>query len=416
MKKCKLGDLFKIKQGYAFKSEKYLPYSKYRLCTLGNFDSNNDFQYNDSQATYYSNDFPKEFILNEGDLILPLTEQTVGLFGNSAFVPHTDDYVFVLNQRVGKIAPYEEQADIIYLHYLLSTELVRKQIEATSSGTKQRNTSPEKMYDVDTWVPNIKEQQQIGEVLHNFELKIQLNNRIICELEAMAKTIYDYWFTQFDFPNAEGKPYRLSGGVMVWNEEIKKEIPDWWKVGSFYDIASFINGLACQKYRPKNEKDKMPVVKIKEMKEGFSKETEYVRTSIPDKNKIDDGDILFSWSVSLEVMIWCAGKSGLNQHIFKVVPNKNYSSMFVYQSLRAYIINFVNMALSRKTTMGHITTDHLLQSRIIIPDHNILTRFAIATESLYKQYILNKSENLELRSIRDFLLPMLMNGQVTIKS
>ena len=127
MNKCKLGDLLYIKQGYAFKSEKYVECSKYRLCTLGNFDSNNDFKFNDEKATYYSDDFPKEFLLNEGDLVLPLTEQTPGLFGNSAFIPNTSDYQFVLNQRVGKVIA-KDNADIVYLHYLLSTKLVRDQI------------------------------------------------------------------------------------------------------------------------------------------------------------------------------------------------------------------------------------------------------------------------------------------------
>lgn len=413
IRKCKLGDLLYIKQGYAFKSKKYISRSKYRLCTLGNFDANNGFKFNNEKATYYPEDFPKEFLLKEGDLVLPLTEQTIGLFGNSAFIPHTDEYSFVLNQRVGKVCA-KDSADIVYLHYLLSTELVREQIEATASGTKQRNTSPEKIYDVDVWAPSKEEQERIGAFLHCFELKIQ-NNAYICnELEGAAKTLYDYWFTQFDFPNAEGKPYRSSGGAMEWNKQLKREIPKGWNVGNLYSIADPINGLACQKYRPKEGETALPVVKIKEMHEGINEDTESVSINIPDKHKIFDGDILFSWSATLEVMYWFGGDAGLNQHIFKVVPINGYSKEFVYHQFSAYVINFVRMAEARKTTMGHITTDHLDQSRIVLPPAEVVQAFSEIVAPIHKMIGHCRNENRELTKLRDWLLPMLMNGQATI--
>ena len=412
--KCKLGDLLYIKQGYAFKSEKYVERSQYRLCTLGNFDNNNDFKYNDEKAVYYPEDFPKDFLLNEGDLVLPLTEQTVGLFGNSAFIPHTDNFSFVLNQRVGKVIA-KDCADIVYLHYLLSTSLVRNQIEATASGTKQRNTSPEKIYDVDVWVPDKTTQEEIGAFLHKFELKIQNNTQVCRELEAMAKTFYDYWFTQFDFPNAVGKPYRSSGGEMVWNDQLKREIPKGWDVGNLYAIADPINGLACQKHRPKENEKALPVVKIKEMHEGITEETELVSVNIPEKYKIFDGDILFSWSATLEVMYWFGGDAGLNQHIFKVVPINGYSKEYVYHQFSSYVINFVKMAEARKTTMGHITTDHLEQSRIVLPPSEIVQAFSEIVEPIHEKIGQCQKENRELIKLRNWLLPMLMNGQATVE-
>ena len=177
MKKCKLGDLFKIQQGYAFKSEKYQKSGRYVLCTLGNISSENNFKYDLKKANYYSDDFPNNFILNEGDLIMPLTEQTFGLFGNTAFVPHTENFQFVLNQRVGKIIPNGD-VDKYYLHYLLSTNSVRDQIEATATGTSQRNTSPNNIYDVVVWVPEYDKQKQIGKILYDIEKKINNNNAI----------------------------------------------------------------------------------------------------------------------------------------------------------------------------------------------------------------------------------------------
>ena len=201
---------------------------------------------------------------------------------------------------------------------------------------------------------------------------------------------------------------------MVWNEELKREIPDGWEVGNLYDIAEFINGLACQKFRPIDEVHKLPVIKIGEMHNGIRTETEWARDDVPEKNKIDNGDILFSWSATLETMIWNMGKGVLNQHIFKVIPKK-YNKYYVYQQLSAYIINFIKMAETRKTTMGHITTDHLKQSRIPLPPSKISNKYGATVNSIFEKYLQCSEENQELASLRDFLLPMLMNGQVTFK-
>lgn len=232
MKKCKLGELLKIKHGYAFKSENYVKHSKYALVTLANISETNNFQIHKEKTTYYGVEFPEDFILRTGDLIMPLTEQVIGLFGNSAFVPCIDNLTFVLNQRVGKVVPKKGKADKYFLHYLLSTKSVREQLEYRASGTRQRNISPNDVYDVEVFVPEYKIQRKIGEVLYKLEEKVNNNDRIIAELESMAKTIYDYWFLQFEFPNEEGKPYKSSGGKMVWNEELKREIPEEWANGT----------------------------------------------------------------------------------------------------------------------------------------------------------------------------------------
>lgn len=415
MNKCKLGDLFYIKQGYAFKSEKYVSHSNYILCTLANFSESNNFKFFSEKATYYPDEFSHEFILCENDLIIPLTEQVVGLFGNTAFVPKTEGFQFVLNQRVGKIIPYEEKADKLFLHYLLSTQLVRDQIEATASGTKQRNTSPDKIYDVTVWVPNIDQQRIIGRYLYSLEQKCNVNNKICSELETMAKILYDYWFVQFDFPDENGNPYRTSGGEMEWNEQLKREIPKGWKVGNLYSIADFINGLACQKFRPKDGERAIPVIKIKEMHDGITAETEQVSENIPSKHKISDGDILFSWSATLEVMYWYGGSGGLNQHIFKVNPKSYFPKEYVYEQLSSYIVNFVKMAEARKTTMGHITTDHLEQSKIPLSPESLIKQFKERIYPIHLKIGQTKQENRELTKLRDWLLPMLMNGQARVE-
>lgn len=139
-------------------------------------------------------------------------------------------------------------------------------------------------------------------------------------LEEMAKTIYNYWFVQFDFPDKNGNPYKSSGGKMQ-NISDFGIAPSDWKTGNLYDIANFINGLACQKYRPNENESSLPVIKIREMHEGISVDSERVKADLPQNNIVNTGDILFSWSASLEVQRWAGTTGGLNQHIFKVIPN-----------------------------------------------------------------------------------------------
>ena len=184
MKKVKLGELLRIKHGFAFKSVNYVEKSPYALVTLGNISGSNNFQFNPEKTTYYGAAFPDEFKLETDDLIMPLTEQVVGLFGNSAFIPEMPGIQFVLNQRVGKVIPYEDKADKYYLHYLLSTELVREQLEYRASGTQQRNISPTDVYDVTVFVPDIEEQRKIGKLLYSIEQKVNANNRINDNLAA----------------------------------------------------------------------------------------------------------------------------------------------------------------------------------------------------------------------------------------
>lgn len=133
---------------------------------------------------------------------------------------------------------------------------------------------------------------------------------------------------QFDFPDENGKPYKSSGGKMVWNEKLRKYIPEGWHCGSLLDIAEYTNGLACQKFRP-IDNNYLPVIKIKEMRDGITSETERVRSDINDDVKVYDGDVLFSWSASLEIMLWAYGKGGLNQHIFKVTSKNGYPQLLL---------------------------------------------------------------------------------------
>lgn len=414
-KRYKLGELLSIKHGWAFKSENYVKDGKTALVTLRNISEDSRFVFDVNKTTYYGGEYPEEYNLNEGDLIIPLTEQVVGLLGNSAFVPNFSDIKFVLNQRVGKVQEKYEKIDKIFLKYLLSTTTVRTQMEYRASGTKQRNISPKDIYDIEVYIPELVIQKYIGRILYNLDKKIQINNQINQELEAMAKTLYDYWFVQFDFPDQNGKPYKSSGGKMVYNQELKRQIPEGWGVDSLWNIANFYNGLAMQKYRPDtNEDDYLPVIKIREMMNGFSKDTEKARLDIPTEAVVERGDILFSWSATLEVIIWGKERGALNQHIFKVTSDTCPKS-FIYFELKSYLKVFKAIAELRKTTMGHITQDHLKQAKIVVPPIEIISKLDAKLQPIMLKQQILENQNQELTQLRDWLLPMLMNGQVKVE-
>lgn len=302
--------------------------------------------------------------------------------------------------------------NIDFIKYMLELSLAHFKSQAQGSQTKFLTIQILNSFSI----PDISLDEQIKTVgpLVVLDKKINNNNNACAELEAMAKTLYDYWFVQFDFPDENGKPYRISGGAMEWCKELGREVPKGWKVGNLYDIADYINGLACQNFRPAEGEESLPVIKIKEMHDGITLDTERVSARIPEKNIINDGDILFSWSATLEAMYWTGGKGGLNQHIFKVVPKAPYQKEFVYNQLSSYIINFVKMAEARKTTMGHITSDHLQQSRIVLPPVPVLRQFHDEVSAQHQMIIKCRKENRELEKLRDWLLPMLMNGQAFI--
>lgn len=301
-----------------------------------------------------------------------------------------------------------------YLYYYLKSDLGQKYLLNNSSASAQSALNQDNLKKLPIYFPSYKIQDAIVDVVTPLDDKIELNNRINAQLEQMAKTLYDYWFVQFDFPNAEGKPYKSSGAEMVYSVVLKREIPKGWEVKSLYQIANFINGLACQKFRPENENDDyLPVIKIREMNDGISSNTERVRINIPSKNIINDGDVLFSWSATLDVKIWCEGKAALNQHIFKVTSDKYPRSFYYFETLN-YLQHFKMMAELRKTTMGHITIDHLKDSFIPIPPIELIAELDKKLNILLEKIVSNKKQNQQLSQLRDWLLPMLMNGQVTV--
>ena len=295
-----------------------------------------------------------------------------------------------------------------FIYYLLKCIPLERLDTGSANPTLNRNYA----HLLNVKAPKPALQKKISEVLAALDTKIDLNHRINAELEALAKTIYDYWFVQFDFPDAKGRPYKTSGGKMVWNDVLKREIPEGWEVGSLWGIAQYTNGLAMQKHRPEGD-EYLPVIKIREMSDGFSSDTERASPSIPVRIIVENGDVLFSWSATLLVQIWSRGRGALNQHIFKVT-SKRYPRSFYYFELVNYLHHFKMMAEKRKTTMGHITLDHLRQSLVTIPSLQLIKALDQKLEPMFEQQIGLNEQNQELIKLRDWLLPLLMNGQVRV--
>ena len=302
-----------------------------------------------------------------------------------------------------------------FIYLFFQSHFFKKQISRLISGSAQPQLPISILETVSIPQLTLDEQKEIIFNIKSIDHKIQINNQINRELEDMAKTLYDYWFVQFDFPDQNGKPYKSSGGKMVCNPELKREIPEGWGVDSLWNIANFYNGLAMQKYRPDtNGDDYLPVIKIREMMNGFSKDTEKARLDIPTEAVVERGDILFSWSATLEVIIWGKERGALNQHIFKVTSD-TYPKSFIYFELKSYLKVFKSIAELRKTTMGHITQDHLKQAKIVVPPIEIISKLDAKLQPIMLKQQILENQNQELTQLRDWLLPMLMNGQVKVE-
>ena len=169
-----------------------------------------------------------------------------------AIVTNSDCSDFVVSTKLMVLRKFNEKVDSSYFYYCLTNQPFLDILQRRAEN--RIGSFPQITYDLLANyafpIPPLKEQERISKIIANIDRKIELNRQINDNLEAMAKQLYDYWFVQFDFPNEEGKPYKASGGAMVWNEKLKREIPQGWHCGTLLDIAEYTNGMACQKYRP----------------------------------------------------------------------------------------------------------------------------------------------------------------------
>ncbi|KHS70063.1 hypothetical protein RC79_17775 [Pectobacterium brasiliense] len=352
----------------------------------------------------------EEDYLKKGDIIFVRSNGNKALVGRSLYIDR--DVKSLFSGFCIRARPKTDDFHPLFLAYFSKTERFGSSINSVA-GTNINNLNQNILGNVEIPFYSKGIQKSIVDVLSSIDKKIEINNRIKAELESMAKTLYDYWFVQFDFPDANGKPYKTSGGKMVYNATLKRGIPAGWGISTLWKIAKYTNGLAMQKYRADGD-EYLPVIKIREMNNGISVDTERARLDLPKDVIINDGDVLFSWSATLDVKIWSQGQGALNQHIFKV-SSADYPKSFYYFELLNYLRHFKMIADLRKTTMGHITLEHLKQAYICLPPMKLLKELDNSISDIFDIKIALNKENSELSLLRDWLLPLLMNGQVTVK-
>ena len=297
-------------------------------------------------------------------------------------------------------AKAKEGNDNEYLYYLLSS----LNLNHHHIGGAQPLMTQDIIGRIEVIVPQKEEEQRrIASILSSLDRKIELNNKINADLEEMAQAIFKNWFVDFE-PFKDGKFVDSELGM----------IPEGWKVGRLTEIASYMNGLAMQKFPPENNEDSLPVLKIKELGQGFcGTDSDRCSCNIKDECKIHNGDVIFSWSGTLLVDVWCGGDCGLNQHLFKVT-SKDYPKWFYYYWTKHHLQEFIHIAKDKAVTMGHIKRGHLEEAMVAIPDNDSIEKAHELFEPILSKMISLRLESSRLSLLRDTLLPRLMSGELEV--
>lgn len=293
-----------------------------------------------------------------------------------------------------------------YLYYFYDVIKWKK----TSGSTIDRLYN-ENILGAEIYYPDMATQKQIVNTLSLLDSKIENNNKIISTLESLAKTIYDYWFLQFEFPNEDGKPYKSSGGKMVWNDELKREIPEGWKVKSYSKLGKLLMGQSPKSDSYNNEGIGYPLINgAAELREDSVAISKY--TSNPTRVS-QIGDLLFCIRATIGNLQFGQAEYCLGRGVASYRPNSKKHIEYLY-FVTNDILAVYNKILTGSIIVG-ISKDDLLQQPILTTNESIINAFSETVHPMFETIANLKKENQELASLRDFLLPMLMNGQVTFK-
>ena len=344
----------------------------------------------------------KKCIAQKGDIIV--THR--GTLGQIVYVPKNSKYdKYVISQSQFRFRCKKDLVDVPYLVYYFHTREGQHKILANASqvGVPALARATSTFRRIEICLPPLAIQRRIASILSSLDRKIELNNKINADLEEMAQAIFKNWFVDFE-PFKDGKFVDSELGM----------IPEGWKVGRLTEIASYMNGLAMQKFPPENNEDSLPVLKIKELGQGFcGPDGDRCSCNIKDECKIHNGDVIFSWSGTLLVDVWCGGDCGLNQHLFKVT-SKEYPKWFYYYWTKHHLQEFIHIAKDKAVTMGHIKRGHLEEAMVAIPDNDSMEKAHELFEPILSKMISLRLESSRLSLLRDTLLPRLMSGELEI--
>lgn len=313
-----------------------------------------------------------------------------------------------------------------YLYYWLTAHepMLLSKVEHTGIGAGKLDTAVLKALPVE--VPPVEEQRAIAHILGTLDDKIELNRRSNETLEAMARTLFKAWFVDFEpvrakmegrwqrgqsLPGLPAHLYDTFPDRLIESE--LGEIPEGWEMRSLDSIANYLNGLALQKFPPESETEFLPVIKIAQLRAGNTNGADKASTQIKPEYVVVDGDVLFSWSGSLEVEVWNGGRGALNQHLFKVTSNE-VPKWFYFFATRQHLSDFRAIAAGKATTMGHIQRKHLTDARIAVAPPESMKKFDAVIASQFDQLVSNAQQSRSLAQLRDTLLPKLISGELRI--
>ena len=400
-----------------------------------NYPSKSDFFANEycvflntGNITKNGFDFSKlDFITEEKDKSLrkgkvkidDIILTTRGTVGNVALVTESIKYP---NMRINSgmvIIRSKKDFTPLFLNTFFRSELFKKQALTNGSGSAQPQLPISALKNISIPKLDKKTQAKITSVLSALDEKIALNNQINATLEQMAKTLYDYWFVQFDFPDDNGKPYKSSGGEMVYNETLKRDIPKGWEVKKLSEIAKTGSGGTPKSTVKEYYQDgTIPWINSGEVNNSIIVQTSNFITGLGLK---ESSAKLFPKNTILLAMYGAtAGKASLltfeattNQAICAIMPNDEKYLIFLKTKIEQMYNYLVN--LSSGSARDNLSQDKIKELQISIPTDELLEKFHLATRTMYEKIIVNSKENSELIKLRDWLLPMLMNGQVTVQ-
>jgi type I restriction enzyme S subunit len=304
--------------------------------------------------------------------------------------------------------------DLKYLYHLVKYVGLNHLKDGTSNPTLSRDSFGAQLFPL----PPLAEQKAIAAVLGALDDKIELNRRMNATLEAMARSLFQSWFVDFDpVRRRKDEGGRIKNEISPlfpdsFQESELGQIPNGWEVHSLNEIAHYLNGLALQKYPP-GDGPTLPVIKIAQLRKDDSCGADRCNTKLPTEYIVQDGDVLFSWSGTLAVELWGGGPGGLNQHLFKVT-SPEFPKWFYYLWTLFHLDDFRLIAAAKATTMGHIQRSHLTAAKVLVPQRPLLYAITGIVSPLIEQIVANKQQSRTLTTLRDTLLPKLLSGELRV--
>ncbi len=321
------------------------------------------------------------------------------------------------NQAYCNVVIDEDKANYEYIYYFLKTQY--QELRNLSSGVRE-NLNSNDIKNFEVRLPGeLKTQINIAKILSDLDKKIELNNKINTELEAMAKLIYDYWFVQFDFPDVKGKPYKSSGGKMVYNEALKRDIPDEWMDKELEEVLTVVRGASPRPIKDFISDTGLPWIKISDATKTESrfilKTKQFIKLEGEACTRVLQSDtLILSNSATPAIPRIVKIKSGVHDG-WLVINRLKYSltNEFMYHYFKHERARIVH--LGSGSIFKNLKTDYVKSLKIVLPPENLLNQISPKLKLISESIYLRSKENNKLVELRDWLLPMLMNGQVTIK-